>query len=229
MFPPLIRNSATPRMIVLASSSPQRHRLLKSLELKFSVTDPGIDETPQVSECPSDYVLRLAMQKSNCDGSLTSTEAKQSVIIGADTCVCINEQKLGKPQNVTEAGQMLRWLSGEVHQVHSAVAVVSGPVTRCVGVISEVEFYPLTEPQIQRYLASGEFENRAGAYAIQGRAASFVKTVNGSLSSVIGMPIKEVAELLQLVGVTVPPYQTAVNNVLAEFSLSRTWSDWCYI
>ncbi len=218
----------TAPQVYLASSSPQRYRLLKALQLKFSVVNPDIDETPRADESPSDYVVRLALQKSY-SGSRFITTAGDHVILGADTCVSINQRKLGKPQNRSDACQMLKSLSGEVHQVYSAVAVNSCRITRCVAVVSDVEFHPLDDAQIREYLASGESEGRAGAYAIQGRAASFVKNITGSLSSVIGMPIKETAELLWLAGVTVPSYEISAGNVLSEFPFERTWSDHCHI
>ncbi len=218
------------RRVFLASSSPQRFRMLKALEMNFSVISPDIDETPRADETPRDYVLRLAVQKSSEAMQRIPERADDCITVGADTCVSINERKLGKPESRLEARRMLELLSGEIHQVHSAVAVTCGRITRCAAAVSDVEFIRLTEAQIDTYLASGESENRAGAYAIQGIAASFVKRIAGSLSSVVGMPVKETAELLGLAGVAVPAYPRIASRVLAEFSLGgRSWPDDYYI
>ena len=215
--------------VFLASSSPQRFRLLQAMELDFSVIFPDIDETPKTNESPSDYVLRLAVQKSAEAVQMAPQSSLESIFVGADTCVSINERKLGKPKNLAEARQMLELLSGEIHQVYSAVSVTNCRIIRCAVAVSEVEFNHLTETQIQSYLASGESENRAGAYAIQGRAVAFIKRVVGSLTSVIGMPVKETAQLLELAGVSVPSYSSIAGNVLAEFQFEHCWPDDYYI
>ena len=215
--------------VFLASSSPQRYRLLQAMELDFSVISPDIDETPKNDENPSDYVLRLAVQKSAEAVRMAPQSSLERIFVGADTCVSIDEHKLGKPENLLEARQMLEQLSGEIHQVYSAVSVTNCRITRCVVAVSEVEFNHLSETQIQSYLASGESENRAGAYAIQGRAVAFINRVVGSLTSVIGMPVKETAELLELAGVSVPSYASVAGNVLAEFQFEHCWPDDYYI
>lgn len=218
-----------PPRVYLASSSPQRYRLLKALGISCVAIDPDIDETPRTDELPVDYVMRLAVQKSNNVAEKSVVDLENSVIIGSDTCVAIRNHKLGKPASEVNAGQMLELLSGQVHQVFSAVAVVHGRNTRCVATVSDVEFYPLSESKIQSYLASGEANNRAGAYAIQGEAGRFVKRLTGSLSSVIGMPVKETIELLQLTGVVVSKHDVAAQCVHQEFAIEHEWSGNFYI
>ena len=113
-----------PRLF-LASSSPQRYRLLQAMELDFSVISPDIDETPKNDESPSNYVLRLAVQKSTEAVQMAPQSTLERIFVGADTCVSIDEHKLGKPENMAEARQMLELLSGQIHQVYSAVSVTN--------------------------------------------------------------------------------------------------------
>ena len=213
----------------LASSSPQRYRLLKAIGIECTVIRPNIDETPLTSETPGDYVIRLAVQKSNKAAQLLIDEVSNDVIVAADTCVAIDQQKLGKPTSGANASDMLKLLSGQVHQVYSAVAVLCNRITRCVATVTDVEFRSLSERDIEAYLASGESNNRAGAYAIQGNAGAFVKRLTGSVSGVIGMPVKETAELLSLAGVAVPSYATLAERVRTEFTLIHNWPGQVYI
>lgn len=215
--------------VFLASSSPQRFRLLRAMGLDFSVINPQIDETPHECETVREYVLRLAVDKSHKTFETLSVSANRNISIGADTCVTINDDKLGKPSNRNEARRMLELLSGRVHEVHCAVAVSDCSTILSAAVVSEVEFFELTEEQIEAFLVSGESENRAGAYAIQGRAGSFVRRLCGSFSSVIGMPIKETIQLLNEMGVSTPPYERAARNVNLEFPGLRNWSGNYYV
>lgn len=207
----------------LASSSPQRFRLLRAMSLEFTVIKPQVDETPHEYESVREYVLRLAVGKSREASENLSVSVNRFITIGADTCVSINGKKLGKPSNRDEARQMLELLSGQVHQVYSAVAVTDCKTTRSNAAVSEVEFHELTDAQIEAFLASGESENRAGSYAIQGRAGLFVKRLWGSLSSVIGMPLRETVQLLNEMGVYTPPYEKAARSVKLEFPGERNW------
>ena len=213
----------------LASSSPQRYRLLKAIGIECAVISPNIDETPLTSEAPGDYVIRLAVQKSVKAAQLLIDQVSDDVIVAADTCVAIDQQKLGKPTSGTNASEMLKLLSGQVHQVYSAVAVLCSRITRCVATVSDVEFRSLSDSDIEAYLASGESNNRAGAYAIQGDAGAFVKRLTGSVSGVIGMPVKETAELLSLAGIAIPSYATITESVRTEFALKHNWPGQVYI
>lgn len=209
--------------IYLASSSPQRFRLLKALGLEFTVVSGEIDETPHSFESVPQYVMRLAEHKSVKSEPQLANTTGQYVIVGADTCVTIDDIKLGKPADIDEARQMLLRLSGRTHQVYSAVAVTDGETTRSVAVSTEVEFHQLTIEEIEIYLASGEAQNRAGSYAIQGLAGSFVKRLSGSLSSVIGLPVKETIQLLSDSKVTVSKYRDIAKNVEGEFQIRQSW------
>ncbi len=220
--------SKAPR-VYLASSSPQRYRLLKVMGISCEVIEPDIDETPQPHELPVDYVMRLAVQKSNKAVAESPTHVGGCVYIGADTCVAIHNQKLGKPSSEADARHMLELLSGQIHQVYSAVAVVHERNIRCTATVSDVEFHPLSASVIQSYLDSGEANNRAGSYAIQGQAGTFVKQLTGSLSSVIGMPVLETGELLQLAGVAVANNGVATEQVFEEFSIRHRWLGDFYI
>ncbi len=209
--------------VYLASSSPQRYRLLRAMNLQFDVIEPDIDETPYRHETVSDYVVRVATQKSQKASEALPAEINSHVVVGADTCVAIDNRKLGKPVDAADARRMLELLSGQVHEVHSAVAVANCRNTRTATSVSQVEFHTLTDAQISAFIASGEAENRAGAYAIQGRAGAFVKRLAGSFSAVIGMPIRETAELLQAAGVSMPPYVTLARKVEHEFPIAQDW------
>lgn len=209
--------------VFLASESPQRFRLLRAMGLSFSVVAPQIDEAPHEGETVREYVLRLAADKSRKGSENLPDDVNQSITVGADTCVTINNTKLGKPGNRAEARRMLELLSGQVHEVYSAVAVSDCSTIESATVVSEVEFFKLTDAEIEAFLVSGESENRAGAYAIQGRAGTFVKRLRGSLSSVIGMPVRETAQLLNEMGVSTPPYETMARKVSLEFPGPRNW------
>ncbi len=215
--------------IYLASSSPQRYRLLQALKLEFTVITPNIDETPNASEPPLEYVMRLAVAKSNKAAQELSDQRSDTVIVGADTCVVLEDQKLGKPSCRENARLMLEKLAGQVHHVYSAVAVAHGNTTRCVNTVSSVEFEQLSDSDIESYLDSGESDNRAGSYAIQGKAGAFVKRLSGSLSSVVGLPVKETAQMLQLTGVSVPPYEIVAKSVRQDFAFEHDWPGEYYV
>jgi len=216
--------SKCPR-VFLASSSPQRRRLLQAMGIDCEVISPEVDETPQQFESPYDYVIRLAVQKSNAVAQTCVNSDHDSVWVAADTCVVIRKRKLGKPVSEADARNMLQLLSGQVHQVYSAVAAMHNRIIRCAATVSDVEFRQLSGDEIAAYLASGESKNRAGSYAIQGRAGAFVKQLNGSLSCVIGLPVQETAQLLRLTGVAVPNDRVLAESVCREFSLDQNWLD----
>ena len=141
----------------------------------------------------------------------------------------IDDVKLGKPSNRSDAFRMLRTLSGRVHEVYSAIAVTDRQTTHCATVVTRVEFSALTQTQIDAFLDSGEAEKRAGAYGIQGKAAEFVTRLEGSWSSVIGLPIRETVSLLRDVGVLVPNYDQAAQRVKNEYTEPPVWGGQYYI
>ena len=215
--------------LYLASGSPQRFRLLRALGLEFEVIHSQINESAIDNEAAAEYVSRLAVQKSIAGSSRVKNMIDDFVVVGADTCVVIDDVKLGKPSNRSDAFRMLRTLSGRVHEVYSAIAVTDRQTTHCATVVTRVEFSALTQTQIDAFLDSGEAEKRAGAYGIQGKAAEFVTRLEGSWSSVIGLPIRETVSLLRDAGVLVPNYDQAALRVKNEFTEPPVWRGQYYI
>ncbi len=187
--------------IILASASPRRRELLQQICIKAIVQAVDIDESQKPGESVSDYVARLAMEKAQCGFDTISNEKKLPVL-GSDTVVEIDGEVLGKPENRQHAKEMLMRLSGKKHEVHTSVAVVTFDKNRVITSSSRVMFKTLAEQEIENYLATGEADDKAGAYAIQGIAAQFVKNINGSFSGVMGLPLYETVELLKQCGVT---------------------------
>jgi septum formation protein len=183
--------------LVLASSSPRRAELLTSAGFDFVVIPADVDETPRSTERPPDYALRLAHAKAD---RVTPGLPPDCVVLAADTVVVSAGRLLGKPVDAADATSMLRTLSGSVHEVHTAVVVRGGlrKVNRVV--TTRVRFVPLTEAEIEWYVASGEPYGKAGAYGIQGLAARFVDSIDGSWSNVVGLPISTVYRLLKEAG-----------------------------
>ena len=182
------------RSLVLASGSPRRRELLTTAGLAFAVRPADIDETPLPDESPTAYVRRLSIEKAVASAAspLSSTS---DVIIAADTTVEINGLILEKPLDDDDAYGMLRRLSGRSHQAHTGVTVsVARDGARrssTVLVTTEVTFVRLTDEMIDWYIATGEANDKAGAYGIQGAAAAFVERIDGSVTNVIGLPLAE--------------------------------------
>ena len=195
-------------MLYLASQSPRRRELLARLGLAFGVLDLDIPEQRQPGEPPEDYVRRVAREKAGA-GLLKVVAVADAHVLGADTEVVLDDdadadQVLGKPRDAEEAAAMLRRLSGRTHRVVSVVWLVSASRESQVVSISEVTFAELDETMIAAYLATGEWEGKAGAYAIQGAAQAFIAHLSGSHSGVMGLPLYETANLLRTFGVPVP-------------------------
>jgi septum formation protein len=183
--------------LVLASSSPRRRQLLVSLGVPFESAEPGVDELRLPDEEPYDYVERIARAKA------AAVSGPGKLVLAADTTVVLEGQILGKPRHPEEAKAMLRRLSGKTNEVLTAVAL--SQVTDQVELRSEVvsalvRFLPLTEEEIAEYVDSGEPMDKAGAYALNGRAAIYVESVQGSPTGVIGLPLHVVARLLRNAG-----------------------------
>lgn len=186
-------------MLYLASKSPRRHELLGRLGLPFGVLDLDIPEHRQPGEPAEDYVRRVAREKAGA-GLLTVVANPSALVLGADTEVVLDDEVFGKPRDAQDAAAMLRRLSGRSHRVISAVSLVS-PAREAQAVsVSEVVFEALDEPRIAGYIASGEWQGKAGAYAIQGRAEAFVSRLSGSYSGVMGLPLHETVRLLREAG-----------------------------
>lgn len=186
-------------MMVLASSSPRRRELLKQIGVRFTTDVADIDETPKADESPADYVARLALEKART----VAARHNGDVVLGSDTTVVLHNRILGKPENNEDARQMLALLSGNSHQVMTAVALVRGSEEKTETVITDVRFCELSAEQIDEYIATGEPADKAGGYGIQGLGAVLVASINGSYSNVVGLPLTETAALLRQFGVPV--------------------------
>jgi MAF protein len=194
------------KRIYLASQSPRRRDLLKQIGVSYEVLPlralgvrADVIETPHADEAPGAFAERMALAKAA--SGWRAVEARHLLlfpVLGADTVVDIDGDILGKPADRAAAEAMLSRLSGRSHWVHTGVAVQQGDAVEYCVSSSRVEFGVLDAADIQRYLDSGEFSAKAGAYAIQGRAAVFVKHLEGSHSGVIGLPLFETARLLRL-------------------------------
>lgn len=189
--------------LVLASASPRRYELLTQLGVPFTVFPAHIDEQQSVDELPQTYVVRMARTKAQTVASQQPT----AFVLGADTIVVCESQILGKPQGVGQARQTLMTLSGRQHTVMTALALChqAQGVMRVETVQTQVWFRPLSRAEIERYIATAEPFDKAGAYAIQGAGAAFVTSINGCYTNAVGLPLKCTIDLLRAVGFAVPP------------------------
>ncbi|MFP3882414.1 MAG: Maf family protein [Actinomycetota bacterium] len=180
--------------LVLASSSPRRAELLRQLALEFEARPADVDETHRPEEPASTYVERLAREK-----ALTVSEP-DAVVVAADTAVVHEGHILGKPAHPEEARAMLRRLQDDVHEVFTGIAVSGGGEVESLVDVTKVTMLPMTEDEIADYVETGEPMDKAGAYALQERGGVFVKSVEGSPFTVIGLPIHLLPRLLRRVG-----------------------------
>ncbi len=183
-------------MVILASRSPRRIELLKQVGIECIVLPADIDESVQENEKPEDYVKRLAKEKALATATNMKSEYSHLVVLAADTTVSVNEQILGKPESDTMAFTMLKQLSGKKHIVHTAVAACHKGKVKVVLSTTAVEMTRLTSEEIHTYIASGEHRDKAGSYGIQGKAAAWVKHIEGSYSGVMGLPLFETMQLI---------------------------------
>ena len=189
--------------IYLASASPRRRELLAQVGVRFRLLEVSVDESRREQEPPEDYVQRLALDKARAGQALISGETRRPVM-GADTVVVLGDEVLGKPADRDEALTMLQRLSGREHRVLSGVAVIDRQEYVTLNT-SRVIFRELALSECEQYWLTGECHDKAGAYAIQGYAAVFVRELHGSYSGVMGLPLYETAQLLQQVGVGLFP------------------------
>lgn len=179
--------------LFLASGSPRRQELLTQLGVSFERIVTGIEEKRGDGESAQQYVSRLAREKALAG---VAQIPRDLPVLGADTIVILNGEVLEKPHDGEHAAQMLRKLSGQTHQVMTAVALAdSQQVLDCL-VVTDVTFRVLTDEEIAGYIASGEPMDKAGAYGIQGLGGCFVRKINGSYHAVVGLPLVETYELL---------------------------------
>ena len=186
-------------MLHLASRSPRRAELLARLGLDFGLLDLDVPEQRGEGEPAADYVRRVAREKAGA-GLLEVVAVPGAVVLGADTEVILEDRVFGKPADAADAAEMLRALSGRTHEVLTAVSLVSAGREAQAVALTRVSVEVLPEADIQRYLTSGEWQGKAGAYAIQGRFEAHVQRLDGSYSGVMGLPLHETAGLLRQFG-----------------------------
>jgi len=186
-------------MLVLGSASPRRAALLREMGVPFTVCVSDVPETPLPGETPAAFAGRAARDKGGAVARLRPT----AWVLAADTVVAVDAQILGKPRDDADARRMLRLLANRRHEVLTGVALFApnGVCADAVVVSTAVTFRALSDDEIAAYVASGEPADKAGAYAIQGGAAGFVRAVEGSYSNVVGLPVDEVRALLARHGV----------------------------
>jgi septum formation protein len=184
--------------LILASASPRRRELLERVGVAITVVPASVDETPRLGERPDAYVARIAEAKL----AAIALQHPGAWVLAADTTVTIDGAILGKAEDGAEAAVMLRRLSGRTHQVITGFAIANqaGPRSMQGIVTSDVDVIALDEAMIADYVASDEWRGKAGAYAIQGIAAAFVRGVRGSVTNIIGLPLVEVLEALRTLG-----------------------------
>ncbi len=180
-------------MLILASASPRRAELLRAAGFTFEVATIDVDESPRNGEAPEQYVLRLAEAKAE----KVAARHRGEIVLGADTTVVIDDLILGKPADRDDARRMLRLLAGRTHDVLTGVCVCHTPRRLSRVASTAVTFLPMTDAEIEWYAASGEPDDKAGAYAIQGLASRFVERIDGSYSNVVGLPVALVNRLLK--------------------------------
>jgi septum formation protein len=194
------------KRIYLASRSPRRRELLKQIGIPFEVLllrdHPGrnvdVDESQQPGESPDDYVRRITRLKADAGWErVLQRRLRKFPVLAADTVVAVDDIILGKPPDPAHAVKMLQLLSGREHRVLTAVAVKLDDRVELIVSESHVRFAELGEADIEAYVASGESTDKAGAYAIQGRAQAFVTELRGSHSGVMGLPLHETTQLLK--------------------------------
>jgi septum formation protein len=199
----------TSRFVYLASQSPRRQELLRQVGIEFELlaADPDEDvealEAPIAGETPRRYVERVVLAKAAAARErLVRRGLPEAPILVADTTVAVGGTVLGKPADAADATRILSVLSGRPHRVMTAVAVASARRTESATSVSKVRFARLRAADIEAYVASGEPFGKAGAYAIQGRAAAFIRRIEGSYSGIMGLPLHETMNLLKRAGIT---------------------------
>lgn len=185
--------------LILASASPRRAEVLRDAGYHFTVLSSAIDETPYPDESPQDLVLRLAQTKADLAAARAVGPA---ILIAADTEVVLDGHIFGKPRSSDDARSMLEKLSGRLHTVLTGVALVRLPDVELRSFVEStlVQFAPLSDEEIGRYLATGEPHDKAGAYAIQGYAARYIPRIEGCYFNVVGLPVARLQHALSELG-----------------------------
>lgn len=184
--------------LILASASPRRAELLRSAGFEFEILAADVDETPDAGESAAEYTLRVARDKARAVARRFS--GNEAIVLAADTEVAMDCRIFGKPSDAAHAAQMLRTLSGAVHDVLTAVVIRASGEELSEVVDTRVHVARLSEEDIAWYVRSGEPMGKAGAYGIQGRGARFIERIEGSWSNVVGLPVHTVHRLLLRAG-----------------------------
>jgi nucleoside triphosphate pyrophosphatase len=195
-------------MLVLASASPRRRELLTQAGFTFSIQPAHVPEDPREGEDPIAYVVRLAREKAeavyreavNREQGTVNSGLGELVVLGADTTVTVDGLILGKPEDAADAARMLRMLAGRTHLVITGVAVVTAKHTEVAAEVTAVRFLSLSNEEIAEYIATGEPMDKAGAYAIQGRAAKWIPRIDGDYFNVVGLPLALASTMLEATG-----------------------------
>lgn len=178
--------------LILASQSPRRRELLEKLNIPFSVQVADIDETPDTSLSVQEDLLRISRLKARA-----IPRKKGDIVIAADTVVVLDGMILGKPKDRADARRMLSALSGRAHQVMTGLTVLQDEKCLSHTEVTDVFFRPLTEPEIDSYVSSGDCDDKAGSYGIQSGAAPFVEKIHGDYYNVVGLPVCRLSLLLK--------------------------------
>ena len=190
--------------LILASGSPRRREFFTRMGWTFTVVKPGTEERVHPGETPENYVRRNAEEKA-ADALALSGIADRAVAVAADTIVVQDGRILEKPKDPADAHRMLRELSGRTHQVMTGLCIRTAAAMHSRTVVTDVEFKNLTDAEIDAYIRTGEPMDKAGAYAIQGLAAYMIRSVRGSYTNVVGLPLAETVEALAPFGFTPNP------------------------
>jgi septum formation protein len=197
---PIVSSTSAPLQLHLASRSPRRAAFLQQLGLRFSVVDVDVPEVPAPGQSPADYALQVALAKAHAG---IDAARSQLPVLSADTDVAVDGFILGKPVDRADAIRMLLQLADREHEVNSAVVVAQGARIETVICRTRVRFTPISTDEAAAYCDTGEPFGKAGAYAIQGAAARWVRAIEGSYTNIVGLPLAETAELLQHFGIAV--------------------------
>jgi septum formation protein len=186
------------QVLILASASPRRRQLLTQAGVEFEIVESGVDELRVDAEPGRDFATRMA-----CEKAIAVAQRRPgALVLGADTVVEIDGEILGKPHDADEARTMLRKLAAREHRVFTGFALArDGRILERAAIVSGVRFRELSDPEIERYIATSEPYDKAGGYAIQGDAGDFIAAVEGSSANVMGLPFDEVLDALRRHGI----------------------------
>ena len=188
--------------LVLASTSPRRREILALLGVPFEVIEPDFDENVLPDQSIRDQVLKFAVGKA----SSVARSNPASIVIGSDTMILLDEKKIGKPDGIAHAREILRSLAGKTHRIFTSVAMLDISGGPELGIVEEVlvKMRDYSEEEIERYLACDESLDKAGAYSIQGQGRDLIESIRGDYLAAVGLPLKPIAEYLKNRGITVP-------------------------